>query len=58
MELSVFLAKVMGLYFLIAASTAMVTRKRMQTLIQGFADNVAVAYLAGVLWWYSACCWY
>ena len=49
MELSVFLAQVMGLYFLIAASTAVVARKRMQALIQGFDDNVAVAYLAGVL---------
>ena len=47
MELSVFLAKVLGLYLVIVAPAALLNRKHFPRLIKEFSDSLAMVVLSG-----------
>ena len=49
MEVSIFLAKVIGLYYVIVFVAVMVNRKNLPRLAAGFSENLALGYLAGFL---------
>ena len=49
MEVSIFLAKVIGLYYVIVFVAVMVNRKNLPRLAEGFSENLALGYLAGFL---------
>ena len=47
MELSVFLAKVLGLYLVIVAPAALLNRRHFPRLIKEFSDSLAMVVLSG-----------
>lgn len=49
MELSIFLAKLMGLYLIVVCSAALVQRKKLEKLIDSFGDNQALMVVTGAL---------
>ena len=49
MELSVFLAKVLGLYLVIVVPAALLNRKHFPRLIKEFSDSLAMVVLSGVV---------
>jgi len=49
MDLSIFLAKVLGLYFIIAAVLCLVKNKEIRKMIDGFIDNTALLFIAGII---------
>ena len=49
MELSVFLAKVLGLYLVIVAPAALLNRKHFPRLIKEFSDSLAIVVLSGLV---------
>ena len=49
MDLSIFLAKVLGLYFIIGALIVLVKNKEMHKMIDGFTDNLALLYVTGII---------
>ncbi|MBU4369616.1 hypothetical protein KKG58_02520 [Patescibacteria group bacterium] len=49
MDLSIFLAKVLGLYFIIGALICLLKYKSMRKIIDGFTDNTALLYVTGVI---------
>jgi len=48
MDLSIFLAKVLGLYFVIGAVICLVKNKDIRKLVDSFADNVGLLYVTGI----------
>ncbi len=49
MDLSIFLAKVLGLYFIIVAVMCLIKRKEFSKIIDGFFDNTALLYVTGII---------
>ncbi len=49
MDLSIFLAKVLGLYFIIGAIICSVKNKELRKMIDGFSDNPALLYVTGIV---------
>jgi ABC-type amino acid transport system permease subunit len=49
MELSIFLAKVLGLYLVIVPSAVLLNRKQLPRLIEEFSTNLALSILSGFI---------
>jgi len=48
MELSIFLAKVLGLYLVIVSLAVLVNRKRLPRLVEEFSTNIGLNFLASI----------
>ena len=49
MELSIFLAKVLGLYLLILALAALLNRKHLPRVIEELSQNLALVFMSGAM---------
>ncbi|MEK7114972.1 MAG: hypothetical protein AAB847_01275 [Patescibacteria group bacterium] len=49
MELSIFLAKLFGLYLIIVSLAALVNRKKIQSFIDSASENIPLLFVSGVI---------